>query len=210
MPCRKRFPWLWLVIIAFLLVFLAAPALAAGETENLQDQSVNLPEYQPPQVDAGPSMFWLFIRLLLSLLLIIGLTYFGIKVLGKQWGRKSAGTWINILDQMALGQNKGIFITEVAGKVFVLGVTDHSISKLLEIDDQEFIRQMKENPAGEGEPEQFSRQWWQRFLDSWRGRQSSVHPTKPGRGFHQLIEQNLTRLRDLSDNEGKNDDWPQK
>lgn len=219
MRCRKRFRWLGLVVIIIsMLISISVSASAAPVTT--EDQSVNLPEYQAPQLKENPSMFGLFVRLTVSLLLITGLAYALIKIIGRQWGYSSVGTWINILDQLALGQNKGIFITEIAGKVFVLGVTDHSINKLLEIDDKELVKLMKERLPREAQPQKiFGR--WQGLIDLWRGIANSSRTGGTGRNFHHLIEQHLTRLRELSPDrrtsssrgssgggkEGKNDDY---
>ena len=39
------------------------------------------------------------------------------------------------LDQVMIGQNRALLLAEIAGNIYVLGVTDHNIIKLLEIDD---------------------------------------------------------------------------
>jgi flagellar biogenesis protein FliO len=45
------------------------------------------------------------------------------------------GTWINILDHVSMGPNRGIYLVDIGGKVLVLGITDHNMVKIMEIED---------------------------------------------------------------------------
>lgn len=95
------------------------------------------------QVAETPSLFGFLIRLLISVLVIGGLTIVTMKFLRKNLHPKSGGEFISVFDQYALGVNKGIYIAEVAGQVLVLGVTEQNISVLGTVSDQEIIEEMR-------------------------------------------------------------------
>ncbi|MGB9792785.1 MAG: FliO/MopB family protein [Thermacetogeniaceae bacterium] len=72
-------------------------------------------------------------RLVVSLTVVIGLAFVVIKYLQKRTMITQTGRWIRVIDQVGIGPNKALLLTEIAGRLFVLGVTDHSISNLMEI-----------------------------------------------------------------------------
>ncbi len=105
---------------------------------------LNLDNIEDPKVTPMPSMAVLFIKLVLSLLIIVGLAYLTMRFLRKSMKVSSRGETISVLDQYAFSMNKGIYITQIAGKVYVLGVTDQNISLISEITDEEVIGEMIE------------------------------------------------------------------
>lgn len=90
-------------------------------------------EYQEPVQVAAPDMGSLLLRLTISLIIVIGLAVLVIKFLQRQASFSGTGRWIRILDQVAIGPNRALILAEIAGKIYVLGVTDHNITKLMEI-----------------------------------------------------------------------------
>ena len=105
---------------------------------------LNLENIEDSQVIPMPSMALLFLKLVLSLVIIIGLAYLTMRLLRKNMKVASQGETISVLDQYAFSMNKGIYITQIAGKVYVLGVTDHNISLISEITDEELVGEMIE------------------------------------------------------------------
>lgn len=101
--------------------------------------ALNIDTSLEPQVIQPPSMFSLLIRLVFSLLFISAIAYLTMKLLKKNMKVLSAGVNIKVLDQYAFSMNKGLYITQIAGKVYVLGVTDHNINLLTEITDSDMI-----------------------------------------------------------------------
>lgn len=95
------------------------------------------------QVSEPPSIFGLMIRLVISVVVIGGLTFVTLKFVRKNLHNQSGGEFINILDQYALGVNKGIYVAEVADQVLVLGVTDQQINVLSIIQDEQIIEEMR-------------------------------------------------------------------
>lgn len=127
--------------VAFLfLVNLSSMVYAASN-------DLKLPDYTDPQKVDTPSVFSLLVRLVISLIVIAILAYLVIKFLRKNMQARNDGDSISILDQVALGLNKGIFITEIGNKVYVLGVTDHNINLVTEINDPNVIADMRNKAA---------------------------------------------------------------
>lgn len=119
----------WHVVLPVNSVLAASPAL-------------NFDTSLEPQAFQPPSMFSLLIRLVFSLLFISAIAYLTMKLLKKNMKVLSAGVNIKVLDQYAFSVNKGLYITQIAGKVYVLGVTDHNINLLTEITDSEMIEEI--------------------------------------------------------------------
>jgi flagellar biosynthetic protein FliO len=92
-------------------------------------------DYQDPALVAAPSMGSTLLRLILSLLIVVVLAFLLIKFFQRQMPFTRSGRWMRVLDQMVIGQNRALLLTEIAGKIYVLGITDHNITKILEIDD---------------------------------------------------------------------------
>ena len=97
--------------------------------------AATLPAYQDPVQTSAPNMGAILLRVVLSLLVVILLAFLAIKFFQRQTPLTRAGRWMRILDQVMIGQNRALLLAEIAGNIYVLGVTDHNIIKLLEIDD---------------------------------------------------------------------------
>lgn len=129
-----------LVLMAFMIAaFAVQPAQAV--TMKSESQKVQL-QYEKPQTDPAPSVFWMIIQMLLALGLIVFLAWGFIQVLGRKMNTKAQGRWIRVVDEVVVGQNKGIMALEIGGRAFLIGVTDHHISMLLELDDQKLVEDM--------------------------------------------------------------------
>ncbi len=130
-------------------LWLCGTVLAAG-------QGGEYLAYQEPQ-PAGSS--WLStiaytVSLLVTFAVVIGLAYFTSRFLGQRMGRFSQSGENRVLVSLPLGQNRGVFVVEVAGKLLVLGVTDHNVNFLQEISDPATIERLRAtSPAGP--PSQF-------------------------------------------------------
>jgi flagellar biogenesis protein FliO len=99
-----------------------------------------------------PSMAGLFLRIIVSLSVIMLLTYLVLRVIKKQQDIRQRASnerkgWIRIYDYQALGpNNRGIFLLEIFSNIYVVGVTENSISVIKEIpDDNEEWLGLKDN-----------------------------------------------------------------
>lgn len=68
---------------------------------------------------------------------------------------------MRILDQVVIGQNRALILAEIAGKIYVLGITEHNITKLLEIDDPSKVALF----SAEEMEEVYSNSLWKRTLE---------------------------------------------
>ncbi|MGD0622036.1 MAG: flagellar biosynthetic protein FliO [Thermacetogeniaceae bacterium] len=93
----------------------------------------DLQPYQAPTPVAPPGMNMgsEILQLVLSLVVVIGLALVLIKFLQKNTMLSRQSAWARIVDQVSVGPNKMLVLAEIFGKVYVLGVTEHSITTLL-------------------------------------------------------------------------------
>ncbi len=120
-------------LVSFLAGLFLFPAAAwAAEVSGLASGD--------PAALAPPSMGSLLLRAVLSLALLGGLAFLTVRFLQRRAFVARPGAWIRVLDQVAVGPNKGLVLVEIAGKVYVLGVSEHNITRLLEIRDPELLR----------------------------------------------------------------------
>lgn len=96
-----------------------------------------------PQVEEE-SAAWMIIKTILVLGLFVGGFYMFFKFVTQKAGLHVSGQEaIQILSTVSLGTNKFVQIVDVAGKVFLLGVSDSSINLLTEIKDREDIDRIR-------------------------------------------------------------------
>lgn len=122
-------------------------------------------EYSEPVLVTPPSMGSTLLRLVLSLLIIIVLIFLLVKFFQRQMPFTRSGRWMRILDQVVIGQNRALILAEIAGKIYVLGITDHNITKLLEIDDPSKVALF----SAEEMEEVYSNSLWKRTLEQFCG-----------------------------------------
>ncbi|MCR4401022.1 MAG: flagellar biosynthetic protein FliO, partial [Syntrophomonadaceae bacterium] len=134
------------------LAVAAVQAAPPAASSSLEDQPLTL-QYEQPAPEGGPSVIGLVFRLLVSLAVIVAMAWVIIQLFGRQLQRKAQGQWIQVLDEVVLGQNRGIVLAELGGRVYALGVTDHQVSTLFEVEDQSLIQDMmKHRPQDRGGP----------------------------------------------------------
>ncbi len=82
-----------------------------------------------------PSVAGLFFRIIISLALILLLTYGMLKLLKKQQSlEQRQKRWIEIYDYQALGMNRGIYLMQIFSRIYVVGVSEGQINILQEIE----------------------------------------------------------------------------
>ena len=97
--------------------------------------------------DPQPSTFslWSTFAYLLSLLVVFifvaGAAYAAARFLGGRFNR-DLGSGGRLLSSVALGPKMSVCIVELAGKVLLLGVTEHNVSLLGEVDDPEEVERL--------------------------------------------------------------------
>lgn len=139
---RRRWPRLALFFGLALLVFVlsGASVLAAAEGGGY------LSGYSTPEPRPTGVSWWSTLAYLLSLLavfaFVVVLAYFASRFLAGHFAKATGATGGHLLAHLPLGPNRSVCVVELAERVFVLGVTEHSITLLREITDAEEIERL--------------------------------------------------------------------
>ena len=100
---------------------------------------------EPDPRPTGVSL-WSTLTYLLSLLAVFAvvllLAYGAARFLGSHFTKAAGAAGGHLLAHLPLGPNRSVCIVELAERVFVLGVTEHSITRLKEITDPEEIERL--------------------------------------------------------------------
>ena len=133
----------------FLILFLLLALFCSffGNTVYAAEAGGEYLQYQEPQSPTHSS--WLstvayVFSLLVTFALVIGLAYFASRFLGQRMGGLAGvGAASKVLRVIPLGQNKGIYLVDIANQVLVLGVTEHSITVLKEITEASEVERIR-------------------------------------------------------------------
>jgi flagellar protein FliO/FliZ len=136
---KKRAWWpTFLLIIILAALFLAVPAFAAGQP----GEYLNYQEPKPAGTSWLSTLAYVF-SLLVTFALVLGLAYFTSRFLGQKMGNLTAAGDNRVVLNLPLGPKRAVYVVEIAGKVMVLGVTDHNVNLLHEITDPEQLEKLK-------------------------------------------------------------------
>lgn len=103
------------------------------------------------EVDPRPTgvSWWSTLAYLVSLFavfaVVLVMAYFAARFIGGRFNAaRMSASGGRILENLPLGPNRSVCTVEMAGRVFLLGVTDHNISLLGEITDKDLIEHLHE------------------------------------------------------------------
>lgn len=186
-----------LVLITVMVVHMMAIPVLAADMDKLNQE---LDRQQEKTADK-PNLALEFVKLLLVLALIVGAAWSVIRLFSRQVASKMQGTWLHVVDEVALGQNRGILLCEVGERIFAVGVTDHNISLLFEVTHPKLLEEISqgwENDSSASRsldlPSGLGQQLWQRF----RGMKGGVPGHSQRQNFHSLMEEQVKRIESLS------------
>ncbi len=156
---RKR---IFLACFVGMLIFLLVtePALAADEAA----KGGYLAGYENTDPRPAPISWWSTIAYLVSLfaifVFVVGLAYFAARFIGGKFAQQKLGYGGRILSHLPLGPNRSVCVIEMSGRVFMLGVPEHSITLLTEITDVDEIDRLHREDLAFGKmPDMFSQQF---------------------------------------------------
>ncbi len=134
---------LFLIILTTILVvgilnIYAADVLAIDDIQELQNELGQ----DTPAANQTNNVAVEFIKLLFILVLIIGAAWSVVKLFGQKASARLQGTWLHVVDEVILGQSRGIILCEVGQKIYAVGVTDHNISLLFEINNPKLMEEI--------------------------------------------------------------------
>ena len=143
------------VLASLLLLFcmiLAIPDVAQA-AEEAASSGGYLAGYENADPRPSAVSWWSTLAYLVSLFAIFGfvvvMAYFAARFLGGKFAQHAAGgNGGRILEHLPLGPNRSVAVVEMANRVFLIGVTEHSITMLAEITDREEIERLHQGSLG--------------------------------------------------------------
>jgi len=188
---RKRYTAI-LVLTFVLVAILNLNVLAVQDFSDVQKAIDN----QQVENTRAPNLFLNFVKLIFILALIVGAAWSIIRLFGNKTKGKLQGTWIHVVDEVMLGQNRGIVLCEVGEKVYAIGVTDHNITVLFEIDNPKLLEEIsKSNIAVVDTEAAFNWSQLKEALNKLFKTRKSM--SRVPNNFHLLIEQQSQRLDEI-------------
>ncbi|MDK2822098.1 MAG: flagellar protein FliO/FliZ [Clostridia bacterium] len=142
-----------IVILIFLLMFsLISSVYASSDEEKLNIDNI----VEEQGLNQSSNIGGLLLRFLVSVLGVIILTYLGVKFFANRSNALiNSSEWMQILDQMPLGPNKGIYLVEIEGKGYVLGVTDQQINLITTIEEEKRMDELRGLSIAKHNPSKF-------------------------------------------------------
>lgn len=185
-----------MIILAVMLglMNLMAFSAVAADMDKLNQELDNQSESNRQDFNLWLELF----KLIVVLGLIIAAAYAVIRLFSRQATGRIQGNWLHVIDEVMLGQNRGIILCEVGERVFAVGVTDHNISVLFEVNDPEILEQL--NQYDEEQPDQNDvLKVIKDTLSAWFKTRTLVPANrKKQTEFHSLMEEQLKRLQNIS------------
>ncbi|HHT62345.1 MAG: FliO/MopB family protein [Bacillota bacterium] len=113
--------------------------------------SIENQPYQPsvpvPAAAGEPFSWGGLIGAVLVFLIILVAALWMIKRLNNISYRNMEVPWARVLDRQVLNNHQALYLVEIAGKLQVLGGTDHHLTKIEEINDPELVAEIFEEIA---------------------------------------------------------------
>lgn len=183
-----RKPLLILLTIVILLAFASTAAAADIDKFN---QAMN----QQPPTQTGHSIAWDFVKMVLVLGVIVGAAWSIVRLFGKKAGTRMQGTWLHTVDEIMLGQNRGLVLCEVAGKLYAIGVTDNNINLLFEVDNPQILKEISEGNYSQLESPDVATSFSKK-IENLIHKKSS--PSARIKDFHALMNEQSNKLNHIS------------
>lgn len=142
--------FLLLLLCVCTLIFVPSVTQAAPDMGQAVEETASSGGYLAGYENADPrpttSSWWSTFAYLVSLFAVFGfvvvLAYFAARFMGGKFARHITGSGGRILEHLPLGPNRSVCVVEMANRLFLLGVTEHSITLLSEITDPDEIERL--------------------------------------------------------------------
>lgn len=123
------------------------PARGGAEKNDAADKQQAEPRgelytFEKPSVEEQ-SYTWVVVKTILVLGLLVGGFYYFFKFVTRKTGGPLGASAVQVLSLVPLGQNRFIQIIDLAGKVLVLGITDHAVNLIMEIKEKDEIDRIR-------------------------------------------------------------------
>ena len=136
--------------IAFVLISLiycgSVAEAAGGYLEGYEETNP-----QPTGVSWWSTLAYLF-SLFAVFAVVLVMAYFAARFIGGRFNAaRMSASGGRVLENLPLGPNRSVCTVEMAGRVFLLGVTDHNINLLGEITDKDLIEHLHAQSIAQGD-----------------------------------------------------------
>lgn len=109
-----------------------------------------------------------FLNFLWAMLLVVGLAYVAARMLKRiGLGKSSPSRYLNQIDYLPLGPKRGIALVQVVDRTVALGVTDQSVSFLMEVQAEAMAERASEAIDGVSAPPSLS-QFAEEMMKRWK------------------------------------------
>lgn len=190
MTFMKNRRWILLTLV-FLFAFVFVNSVLA--VDNIQD--VNKVNQQQQPESEPTSLILSFFKLVLVLGIILAAAWSIIRLFTKQYNAKMQGTWMHVVDEVMLGQNRGIVLCEVGGKVYALGVTDKEINLLFEVENPKLMEEISlGNYASEVVNPQSLPSWITQIINQIQLKKKPEAPMK----FQNIMQEQSRKIKELA------------
>jgi flagellar protein FliO/FliZ len=140
--------WMQVTALAVICVFILQDSAWAADAAS---SSGYLSGYENPDPRPSPVSWWSTLAYLLSLLVIFGfvvvMAYFVARFVGGHFGKSVSRHGGRLLVSLPLGPKSSAAVVEIAGRTFLLGVTESNVSMLAEITDPREIEALERESA---------------------------------------------------------------
>lgn len=129
-----------------ILIFVVA-LLFVMDIETVEAASGYLSGYEEVEPQSAGVSWWSTLAYVLSLLAVFAIVfvmaYIATKFLSGRFNARISNHGGRVLENLPLGPNRSVCIVDMAGRVFLLGVTDQSITMLSEVLDPDEIDRLR-------------------------------------------------------------------
>jgi flagellar protein FliO/FliZ len=178
--------------VALLLVQTICSGVLAVDNINDVNQAI---EQQQTAADGGSNVWLDLLKLLFILVLILGAAWSVVRFLGQKSSKRMQGKWMQVVDEVMLSNNRGIVLCRTGDRVYALGITDHNISLLFEVDSSVVLEEIGQYQYTLGEKQTDIDSWKKLFSGLVNNRKFTKKKTNE---FKWLMEEQVQRLEKMN------------
>ncbi len=184
----------------FLILFCAAGTCLA--VDDIEQVNMALDQESTPQPEDNYLLIS-FVKLVAVLVVIILAVWLVIRLFSKQIRSRMQGSWLRIIDEVSLGQNRGVVLCEIGGKIYALGVTDHQINLLFDLEDPDLIADIELAGMEAATAGDTASTGWEARINHWLSLLGGKHYQRNAapRDFHRLVQEQGRRMKDIYEND---------
>lgn len=141
----------------------SSSSLSQNDSSSNQNNQSQTPYWSVSSTEnqvSSPSTFGLFLRMVISLLIVIGLVYLVVRIFKKNTGMADTDdSFLRRVAVLSIGSGKSVQIVTLLENAYLIGVTDNNINLISEIKDKELVDSLNllaDKNQNTGKPKSFS------------------------------------------------------